>query len=274
MAGYNDRHSARRGQGDRQAKSEFATQKDQLIYGKHPVLEAIRSGKSIDKLFLQRKGHSGDETWQEIVHLSNQFEIPTQYVPVQKLNKLCRNNHQGVVAFASLIPYYSVEDVLSSAYESGEPPLFLILDQVTDVRNFGSIARSAACGGAHGIIVPAKGSAAINAEAIKTSAGALNDIPVCKVRFLIDSIEYLQSNGLQVVASTLDESLPVQELDLTIPTAIIMGSEDKGVSPKYLEAANQAFRIPMSGKVDSYNVSVASGIVLYEALRQRMALGS
>jgi len=249
---------------ERKAKK---TTPSNLIYGRHPILEALQQGLHFDKLFLLR-GAQG-ESIGDIKRLAIEQDIVTQYVPVEKLNRLTRKNHQGVVGFSALIPYYSVEDVLAQAYDSGHAPLFLICDGITDVGNFGAIARSAACTGVHGIIIPRKGAASISAEALKASAGALHQIPVCKVRYLDHAIKYLQSLGLQVVASTLQNAIPLKTVDLTVPTALIIGAEGKGVSPKFAKMADVCTNIPMIGKFDSFNVSVAAGILLYESVRQR-----
>lgn len=243
-----------------------------LMYGRHPIMEALQSGQKFDKIFIQ-KGLRGD-FFSKIHQLSKELAIPTQLVPIEKLNRLTnRKNHQGIVGFAALIPYYTVEDVLSKAYDEGEIPLFLLCDGITDVRNFGAIARTAACAGVHGIVITAKGTAPINSEALKASAGALQQMAVCKVRFLDKTIRYLQDNGLQIVASTLaEQSKLIQSIDLTIPTAIIIGSEGKGIAPKHQKMADQLAKIPIVGQFDSYNVSVATGMLLYETMRQRLAI--
>ncbi len=239
-----------------------------IIYGRHPVVDVINSGKSIDKLILQQ-GLRG-EFEKEIRSLSKMHNIPVQVVPKERLNKITRSNHQGIIAFVSAIQYYLIEDVLPLLYEKEEAPLILVLDGVTDVRNMGAIARSAEVLGAHALVVPKKGSAMINADAVKTSAGALNILPVCRENSLVNTIEYLQNSGIQVLASDLKARKRLSNLDLTLPTAIIVGSEGKGTSPALIKAANEHFIIPQTGKTDSLNVSVATGIILYEALRQRL----
>ncbi len=242
--------------------------KNQLIYGRHPVIDAIKSGQALDKVFLQQ-GTRGDLE-KELRQLSKKFNFPIQVVPKEKLNRMTSGNHQGVIAQASLITYYKIEDLLPMLYEKEEAPLLLLLDSITDVRNFGAIARSAECLGVNGLIIPKKGSAAINAEALKTSAGALTNLPVCRENSLDNTVEFLQHSGVNVVASSLKAKKQLKDLDLTIPTAIIMGSEDQGVRQSLLEKANEQFIIPQIGTTDSLNVSVATGIILYEAQRQRL----
>ncbi len=243
---------------------------DNIIYGRHPVWEALNAGRSFDKILLQ-KGIGGD-TLREIMHLARENEIPVQSVPPETLNRLSKGkNHQGILAFASMISYYEIEDVLAMTHEIGQTPLFLICDGITDVGNFGAMARSAACAGVQAIIIPAKGAAAINAETLKASAGALQKVHICKVRFLDKTIRYLRENGLQIVATGLQTNTFIHQLDFTQPTALIMGAEGKGVSPIFLKMADQTAQIPIPGQFDSYNVSVATGIVLYEAVRQRFS---
>ncbi|QQS31031.1 MAG: 23S rRNA (guanosine(2251)-2'-O)-methyltransferase RlmB [Sphingobacteriales bacterium] len=242
---------------------------DNLVYGRNPVIEAFQAGKEFEKLFVQ-KGLGGDAI-KTILQYSHQQETLVQMVPIEKLNRLTGNkNHQGVAGFTSLIKYYELEDILSEAYNSANPPLLLICDGITDVGNFGAMARTAACTGVNGIIIPQKGAATISAEAIKASSGALYEIPVCKVRFLDRSIHYLQENGVQVIATDISAQKWIHQTDLTIPTAIIMGAEGKGVSPVFMKMANEKAKIPMTGNFNSYNVSVATGIILYETLRQRL----
>lgn len=240
---------------------------DNLVYGIRPVIESLHAGKECDKLFIQ-KGLRADHL-AELYRLVKTLEIPVQQVPVEKLNRLTRKNHQGVVAFMSSIRYQPVEEVIHMAFEKGETPLLLILDRVTDVRNFGAIARSAECAGVHGIVVPTQGSAQINADAMKTSAGALNNIAVCRTNNLSQTIDYIKEAGLQTVAATEKADKPMYAVNFTLPTAIIMGSEEDGVSPAFLRKSNEAVRIPILGQTASLNVSVAAAVVIYEAVRQR-----
>jgi len=242
--------------------------KQQVIFGKHPVIEAIRNGKSIDKVFFQKTMRG--ETEKEVRNLCREHDIPLVYAPKEKLNKITKSNHQGVIAYLSLLTYYKLEDVLPMVYEKGETPLFIILDGITDVRNMGAIARSAEVCGAHALILPQKGSAMINAEGIKTSAGALLKIPVCRENSLISAIEFCHMSGIQTLASDLKGESPLHEIDLKVPTAFVVGSEGDGVSQGVLSKVNQSFIIPQVGETDSLNVSVASGIMMYEAMKQRL----
>lgn len=244
------------------------TAPDNLLYGRQPIWEALQTGQNIDKILLQ-KGAGGDLV-RQILHEAQQQEIPVQQVPPETLDRICRKNHQGMVAFAALVPYYKLEDILAKTYDDGKIPLFLICDGITDVGNLGAIARTAACTNVNGIIIAAKGSAPINADAIKTSAGALHHIHICKVRFIDRAMQFLQENGIQIVASSLKTDKYIHEIDLTVPTAFVIGSEDKGVSPAFLKMADQQIKIPIIGNFDSYNVSVATGMLLYETTRQRM----
>ena len=239
-----------------------------MLYGRHPILEALKAGEDLDKLFLQR-GLKG-ELISEIKALAKDHEVPIQEVPIEKLNKLTKGNHQGMVAFLSLIKYYKVEDILPKVYEEGQVPLFLILDEVTDIRNLGAMARTAFCAGVQTIIIPQKGAAPINADAIKSSAGALNKIPVCRQPDLKQVIQELQLNGIQIIAMDGRGNNLSYEIDLTIPTAIVMGSEDRGVANHLIKIVDNIVKLPVIGNFDSYNVSVAAGMVLYEAMRQRL----
>ena len=248
------------------AKNQF---KKSIIYGRHPITDAINSGTSIDKIMLQQ-GIRG-EFEKEIRHLTKANNIPLQVVPKERLSKFVRGNHQGIVGFLSMLTYYRLEDVLPMIYEKSETPLILLLDGVTDVRNFGAIARSAEVCGVHAIVIPQKGGARINEEAIKTSAGALTKIPVCREKSLISAMEYLQLSGIQIFASDLKATKKIYELDWTQPAAIVIGSEGEGVSFPVLKKVNENFIIPQKGTTDSFNVSVATGIILYEVMRQRIA---
>lgn len=243
------------------------TQDKQLIFGRHPIIDALRDGKNFDRIFLQQGTHGDFE--RELRRLAKERDVPLQVTPKERLNRLTRKNHQGVIGFLAAIPYYRVEDVLPLIYEKGENPLFLLLDGVTDVRNFGAIARSAEIMGVHAIVIPHKGAAQINADAIKTSAGALTKIFVCREKSLVSTIDWLKMNGINTFASDLQAARPINKLDMTGPTAIIIGSERTGVSPHVLRGAHENFIIPQRGTTDSFNVSVATGIALYEIDRQR-----
>lgn len=241
---------------------------NQQVFGIRAVIEAIESGKEIESLMIQ-KGISGD-LFRELRKLIDQYDIKYQYVPIEKLNRICKGNHQGVFAFISPISFHKVEDLIPFIFENGETPLLLVLDRITDVRNFGAIARTAECAGVHGIVVPMRESAAIHSDSIKTSAGALFRIPVCRVSNLKKTIEYMQESGLQVVACTEKNDDSIYTTDFSTPTAIVMGSEEDGISNDILRIVDRYAKIPLLGEIESLNVSVATGVILYEAYRQRM----
>lgn len=238
------------------------------IFGIRAVIEAITSEKNIDKLFIQ-KGLQG-ELAKELLTLVKKQSISFSYVPVEKLNRLTRKNHQGVVAQTSPIEFHDLENLVLNITESGEVPLFLILDQLSDVRNFGAIIRTAECTGVHGIIIQKKGGAPVSADTIKTSAGAIFKIPICKVDHIKDALYYLQASGLQIVAATEKASNTIYETNLNVPTAIIMGSEGKGITNSILKLVDYQAKLPMFGEIGSLNVSVACGVFLYEVIRQRL----
>lgn len=244
----------------------MATQ-DQFIFGIHAVREAINAGKDIDKILVRRG--VGSDLFKELMSDIRRHDIPLQQVPVEKLNRITRKNHQGVIAWLSQITYSSIFSLLPTIYESGEDPLILLLDGVSDVRNFGAIARSAECAGVHAIVIPFSGSAAINSDAIKTSAGALHRIAVCRERDLLTAARFLKDSGLRLFAATEKAEENIYQADLTGPAGIIMGSEDRGVSNALLKDTEFWVSIPMKGSIASLNVSVAAGIVLFEVLRQR-----
>ncbi|MFN8349035.1 MAG: 23S rRNA (guanosine(2251)-2'-O)-methyltransferase RlmB [Spirosomataceae bacterium] len=236
----------------------------ELVFGTQPLTEALRAGTEIDKILILR-----EQNFTEIQQLANERGIPVQRVPMEKLNQITRKNHQGVIAFISAIRYVSLHNVLAGVFEKGEIPLFLLLDRITDVRNFGAIARTAECMGVHALVVPMRGAAQINSDALKTSSGALSHIPVCRENSLIEAMQYLQDSGVQVIVCTEKAAQIVSNVDFTTPTAIIMGSEEDGVSSDLIRRSNMAVKIPMIGKVASLNVSVAAGMIIYEAARQR-----
>lgn len=238
-----------------------------MIIGRHPIVDAIQNGNTFDKIILQ-KGIDR-EFDKQIKALSKTFNIPLQIVPREKLNRIYNGQHQGVIGFLSLVNYFSLDDVLPLIYEKSEVPLLLILDGITDVRNFGSIARSAECCGVHAIIIPQRGSAQINPDALKASAGALTKMTICREPSLIKAIDTLQLNGISVYASNLGTDNMIHDLDFKNPTALVIGSEGDGVSSGILKKVNDHFIIPQKGTTDSFNVSVATGIMLYEVLRQR-----
>ncbi|WP_084376152.1 23S rRNA (guanosine(2251)-2'-O)-methyltransferase RlmB [Roseivirga ehrenbergii] len=241
--------------------------KDDFIYGSRAIIEAINAGKEIDKLLLQKDVKN--ELTTELLIAARDFNIPVQKVPIEKLNRITRKNHQGAVAFVSSVVYASLDNIISEAYSKGEVPLLIVLDRITDVRNFGAIARTAECVGAHGIVIPSRGNAQVGSDAMKTSAGALNFIPVCRADNLKTTLREIRDNGITVLACTEKASDLVYQHDLTVPIALLMGSEEDGISPEYLKLADQLCKLPIKGNIESLNVSVATSVVLYEVVRQR-----
>lgn len=239
-----------------------------FIFGIRAVIEAVKSGKTIDKLMI-RSGLKG-ELFFELMALVKEFSIPFQYVPNERINRVTMKNHQGVLAFISPIEFQDIENIIPSLFEKGETPLFVILDQVTDVRNFGAVCRTAECAGVNAIIIPEKGAARISADAVKTSAGALHKIPVCRVKSLQKTIKFLQESGVQIVAATEKANENYYQVDFTGPSAILMGAEDTGISMDYLRVADKMVKIPILGEIESLNVSVAAGILIFEAVKQRL----
>lgn len=251
------------GQSTRPAKRES----NQMVFGIRAVMEAIQSGQEIESLFIQR-GLSGSLI-QELRQLLRDHQIAHQQVPVEKLNRITRKNHQGVVGVISPITYQKIEDIVPVIFEKGEIPLILILDGITDVRNLGAIARTAECAGVHALVVPHKGTAEINPDTIKTSAGALFNLNVCREENLVKTAKFLQESGIQILISTEKTNDGLYSVDLSVPTAIVLGSEEFGVSTDLIRLADHLAKIPMMGEIGSLNVSVSAGVVLYEAIRQR-----
>lgn len=245
-----------------------APKKSSLIIGRQPLVEAMESGRAIDKILFQQNV-SGPSIG-DIRKLAREKNIPIQQVPVEKLNSLTRANHQGVIAFAGLVNYMDLQQVIDHVVGQGGNPLFIMLDGVTDVRNIGAIARSAVCCGGQALIIPDKGVGALNEEALKSSAGALEKINVVRVNSLMKAVDSLHLNGIKVFASEMTASQPVYETSFQEPCCIVMGSEDKGVFPALMKICDGNIRIPMTGEFESLNVSVAAGIVLYEAMKQRI----
>ena len=241
--------------------------KTRTIIGRQPLVEAIQAGVAIDKILLQ-KNASGD-VLNQIRLLSKEHNIPLQFVPIEKLNSVTRANHQGVIAFAAIVKYYSVQEVIDFTIANGETPLFIMLDSITDVRNIGAIARTALCCGVQAIIIPDKGVGALNEEALKASAGALEYVHVCRVNSLMKTVDELHLNGIKVFASEMKATKTVKEISLQEPCCIVLGGEEKGVYPALMKICDDSFHIPMKGKFESLNVSVASGMILYEAMQQR-----
>ena len=239
----------------------------EFIFGMHPVMEAIRGGRQIDRV-LVRQGLRG-ESYHELMQIVNEFSIPWQVVPSEKLDYITKKNHQGVIAWLSLIEFQNIENLLPQIFEEGSDPLLLLLDGVSDVRNFGAIVRSAASFGAHAVIIPEKNAARITADAVKASAGALNTFPVCRVKSLTRCLTYLRESGIKALAATEKAEESTSTANMKGPLVIILGSEDKGISRELLGLADLQVTIPMHGGVGSLNVSVSAGILLYEAQRQR-----
>jgi len=248
--------------------NRFLMQEKEFIFGVRAVQEAIHSGKEIDRVLLTKKPDS--EISNELFPLIRKHFIPFQFVPVEKLNRITGKNHQGVIAFISPVTYYPVSELIIRCYDKGKDPFLLILDRVTDVGNFGAIARSAECLGVDGIIIPEKGNARINADAVKASSGALLRIPVARVSSLASTMEYLKDSGLRIVAGTEKAETFAYTATLTGPLAIIAGSEESGISASLLKMSHELVKIPMPGETASLNVSAAVAILLYEAMKQRM----
>ena len=239
-----------------------------VIFGIRAVMEALDSSKELNKVMIQKGVNN--PLMRDVMAKLKPYRHLIQYVPIQKLNSITRKNHQGIIAFCSPVEYHLLENLLPGIYENGEVPFILVLDRVTDVRNFGAIARTAECMGVHTIVVPAKGGALITGDAIKTSAGALTRLPVCRERFLDDAIALLQSSGVQVVGCTEKAEKPLNDIDFKLPTALVMGSEEDGISSKFMKLLNGAGKIVMPGTIKSLNVSVAAGMAMYEISQQRL----
>ena len=238
------------------------------IFGIRAIIEAIKSNETIDKVFVQ-KGLKG-ELFQELEALLRTEGINSSYVPVEKLNRLSKGgNDQGAVANISPIEFHDIDDLVLNVIESGKTPLFLLLDQLSDVRNFGAIVRTAECTGVSGIIIQKKGGAPINGDTIKTSAGAIFKIPICKVDHIKDAVFHMQSSGIKVIAATEKANDFIYDVSFKEPCAIIMGSEGKGINPSVLKVVDEQAKLPILGEIESLNVSVACGAFLYEAVRQR-----
>ena len=241
--------------------------KQDMLFGLRPIMEAIRSGREMDKILI-KKGLSG-ELYHELMTLIREAGIPFQVVPIEKLNRVTRKNHQGVLGFVSLISYSPFDEIIQRVFEDGESPLIMILDGITDVRNFGAIARSAEVAGVHALVIPEKGGAMINADAVKTSAGALLNIPVCRVKSLGNAAKELQKSGLKVVGATEKAGKLYYETEMSGPLAIVLGSEDEGISVDLLRICDELVKIPQHGQIESLNVSAAAAVLAFEAEKQR-----
>jgi 23S rRNA (guanosine2251-2'-O)-methyltransferase len=248
-------------------RSQQRPKKTSLVIGQKAVVDALQSGKPLDRIYLYNK--AAGEIISRIKNLASQNNVPINYVPVEKLNSFNIQDHEGCVALISKVQYQELQQVISWVVEKGQVPLFLILDGITDVRNIGGIARTAFCTGVNAIIIPDKGVGALNEDAILTSAGALEQIPVCRVNSLMKAVDELHLNGIKVLASEMTASKKVFDIDFKEPVAIVMGSEEKGIYPALIKVCDEKFKIPMTGDFESLNVSVATGMILYEAMKQR-----
>lgn len=238
-----------------------------MIFGIRAVMEAVEAGKDIDRVMVKRE-LSGD-LFMELQQLLRAYEIPMQRVPLERIDRITRKNHQGVIAFTSAVTYQKLEHIVPMLYEEGKNPFILVLDGITDVRNFGAIARTCEVAGVNAIVIPSRGSVTVNADAIKTSAGALHTIPVCREQNLKEAIVFLRNSGIKVVAATEKAAGFYTDSDFTVPSAIVMGAEDMGVATEHLRASDELVKIPQFGRIQSLNVSVAAGVMIYEVVRQR-----
>jgi 23S rRNA (guanosine2251-2'-O)-methyltransferase len=249
-------------------RQQHRPKKSSLVIGRNAVMEALRTGQQLDRIYLDTRATGEDIS--EIKRAAAQNGVPVNYVPAAKLNSFNVTNHDGCVAQIAKVQYQNLQDVISMVIENGEAPLFLLLDGITDIRNIGGIARTALCCGVHAIIIPDKGVGALNEDAILTSAGALETIPVCRVNSLMKAVDELHLNGIKVFASEMTAEKNVADCDYKEPCAIVMGSEEKGIYPALMKICDEKIKIPMAGDFESLNVSVATGIILYEAMKQRL----
>ncbi|HHX31783.1 MAG TPA: 23S rRNA (guanosine(2251)-2'-O)-methyltransferase RlmB [Bacteroidales bacterium] len=239
----------------------------EMIFGIRAVIEAIDAGKDIDKVLIRRE-LSGDLII-ELQQLLRDYEIPMQKVPVERIDRITRKNHQGVIAFTSAVTYHKLENIIPQLYEEGKNPFILVLDGLTDVRNFGAIARTCEVAGVDAIVIPSRGSVTVNSDAVKTSAGALHTIPVCREKSLKEAVVLLKNSGIKVIAATEKAATVYTSSDMSIPIAVVMGSEDEGISNEIIRISDELIKLPQFGKIQSLNVSVAAGVIIYEGLRQR-----
>jgi 23S rRNA (guanosine2251-2'-O)-methyltransferase len=242
-------------------------EKKDTIYGTRAVMEAIRAGKEIEKIMIQ-SGLSNDLI-KELIGQAKESKVPYTFVPAEKLKRMSAKNHQGVICLLSAVSYASVDNIIDKAFSEGREPFLLILDRVTDVRNFGAIARTAECAGLDGIVIGEKGSAPITSDAMKTSAGALNHLAVCREKDIKKTLKQLRESGVKIIACTEKASKNIYDVDMSGPVALIMGSEEDGISDELLREADDLAKIPMKGKIGSLNVSVATGVAIYEIVRRR-----
>ena len=242
--------------------------KSQVVFGIRAVIEAIESGKQVDKVLMKKD--LGGELARELLSVTREYNVPVQRVPVERINKVTRKNHQGVIAFMAAVDYYHVDDIVPALYDEGINPLVVVLDGVTDVRNFGAIARTCECAGVNCIVIPERNSVSVNADAVKTSAGALNYLPLCHERNLVKAVQYLRDSGFKVMGASEKTDLNYTKADFTGPVAIVLGAEDTGISTDVLKLCDTLVAIPEFGQINSLNVSVAGGIMIYEVVRQRL----
>lgn len=242
--------------------------KSDIIYGIRTVIEAVKSGQHMERVFIQ-KSLKGD-LYKELMMELHQTSTPISKVPVERINKFTRKNHQGVVALISPVQYHTLEHIIPKLFEDGKNPLILVLDEITDIRNFGAIARTAECLGVDAMVIPSRGGAQINEDSVKTSAGAFNYLPVCREKNLLDATRYLKESGIGITACSEKTKKSLSKMDFTGPTAIIMGSEEHGISPELLELSDNIAKAPILGSIESLNVGIATGMALYEVQRQRM----
>jgi len=243
-------------------------QQEKYIYGIRAIIEAIEAGKEIDRLYV-KKDLSSDLS-RNLLDVAREHGILVQRVPVERINRITRKNHQGAVAMLAAVTYYQLDQLVPMLFEQGDNPFVVVLDGVTDVRNFGAIARTCDCAGVNAIVLPERGSVSVGADAVKTSAGALNYVPVCRERNLVDAIRFLKDTGFVIVGTSDKNACNYTDVDYTVPVAIVLGSEDKGISPEVMRLCDKRVVIPEFGHINSLNVSVAGGIIMYEVVRQRL----
>lgn len=243
-------------------------EKSDYIFGIRAVIETIEAGKQIDKILI-KKDLNG-ELAQELFYKIKEYGVLVQRVPIEKLNRITKKNHQGVIAILSPISYYSLEQIVPQLYEEGSLPFIILLDGITDTRNFGAIARTAECAGVDTIVIPERNSVSVNGDAVKTSVGALLHLPVCREQNIVSAVKFLKDNGYMIVGASEKGEMQYVEPDYTLPVAIVMGAEDKGISPEVLRLCDKLVAIPLVGNIGSLNVSVAAGVMMYEVVRQRL----
>ena len=244
----------------------------EMIFGIRAVIEAVQAGKDVDRVLVKRELQG--ELFQELQEVLTMHEIPMQKVPLDRIDRITRKNHQGVLAYMSAVTYQKIEDIVPMLFEQGKNPFIVVLDGITDVRNFGAIARTCEVAGVDAIVIPARGSVRVSADAIKTSAGALHTIPVCRELSMRDAVQFLRNSGIKVVAATEKAAENYTSSSLVDPVAILMGGEDVGISPELLKISDELVRLPVFGNIQSLNVSVAAGVMLYEVIRQRTGVKS